>query len=129
SGRSAPTRCRQCGSRASSSRWCRPTSTATASRCCARRRPCEPYGPWMQQVARNLTDGVDGFLHGKRYLIHDRDPLFTKDFRDTLKSAGVTCLKLPAKSPNLNAYAERFILSIKAECLDKLVPLDERHLR
>jgi hypothetical protein len=42
----------------------------------------QPHGEWMKQVARNLTDGVDGFLTGKRYLIHDRDPLFTKDFSD-----------------------------------------------
>ncbi len=89
----------------------------------------QPHGAWMQQVARNLTDGVDGFLMGKRYLVHDRDPLFTKDFRDLLERTGVKCLKLPAHSPNLNAYAERFVLSIKSGCLDKLVPLGERHLR
>jgi transposase InsO family protein len=89
----------------------------------------QPHGAWMTQVARNLTDAVDGFLTGKRYLIHDRDPLFTKNFRDLLEAAGLTCLKLPAHSPNLNAFAERFVLSIKSECLSKLVPLGERHLR
>ena len=89
----------------------------------------QPHGAWMKQVARNLTDGVDGFLTGKRYLIHDRDPLFTDDFRNLLAAAGVKCLKLPAHCPNLNAYAERFVLSIKSECLSKLVPLGERHLR
>lgn len=89
----------------------------------------QPHGAWMRQVARNLTDGVDGFLTGKRYLIHDRDSLFTEDFRILLEAAGVKCLKLPAHSPNLNAYAERFVLSIKSECLSKLVPLGERHLR
>jgi transposase InsO family protein len=89
----------------------------------------QPHGEWMKQVARNLTDGVDGFLQGKRYLIHDRDPLFTKDFSDLLEAAGVECLKMPAHSPNLNTYAERFVLSIKSECLSKLVPLGERHLR
>jgi transposase InsO family protein len=71
----------------------------------------------------------DGFLRGKRYLIHDRDPLFTATFRATLRAAGVTCLKLPPRSPNLNAVAERFVLSLKSECLAKLVPLGERHLR
>jgi putative transposase len=80
-------------------------------------------------IARNLTDNVDGFLRGKRYLIHDRDPLFTRAFREVLRAAGVKCLKLPAHSPNLNAFAERFVLSIKSECLGKLVPLGERHLR
>ena len=82
----------------------------------------------MKQIARNLTDHVDGFLWGTRYLIHDRDPLFTDEFRELLRTAGVKCLKLPAQSPNLNAFAERFVLSIKSECLDKLVLLGERHL-
>ena len=88
-----------------------------------------PHDAWTQQVARNLTDSVDGFLRSKRYLIHDRDPLFTDAFRAVLRAAGIECLKLPARSPNLNAVAERFVLSIKSECLDKLVPLGERHLR
>ena len=83
----------------------------------------------MLEVARNLTDAVDGVLKGMRYLIHDRDPLFTIEFRDSLRGAGVTCIKLPARSPDLNAYAERFVLSIKSECLAKMVPLGERHLR
>ena len=89
----------------------------------------QPHDAWIQQIARNLTDSVDGFLRGKRYLIHDRDPLFTAAFRATLSAAGVTCLKLPPRSPNLNSVAERFVLSLKSECLDKLVPLGERHLR
>jgi transposase InsO family protein len=88
-----------------------------------------PHDAWIQQVARNLTDSIDGFLRGKRYLIHDRDPLFTDAFRAVLRAAGIECLKLPARSPNLNAVAERFVLSIKPECLDKLVPLGELHLR
>jgi transposase InsO family protein len=88
-----------------------------------------PHDAWIQQIARNLTDRVDGFLPGKRYLIHDCDPLFTAAFRATLRAAGVTCLKLPPRSPNLNAVAERFVLSLKSECLGKLVLLGERHLR
>jgi putative transposase len=88
-----------------------------------------PHDAWIQQIARNLTDRVDGFLRGKRYLIHDRDPLFTTAFRATLRAAGIECLKLPPQSANLNAVAERFVLSLKSECLDKLVPLGERHLR
>ena len=70
-------------------------------------------GLWMSQIARNLTDSVDGLLTGKRYLIHDRDPLFTGEFLRTLKDAGVESVKLPPRSPNLNAYAERFVRSIK----------------
>ena len=88
-----------------------------------------PSGAWMQQIARNLTDIEDGFLRGVRFLILDRDPLYTEAFRKMLKDAGVEPLRLPARSPNLNAYAERFVLSIKSECLDRIVPLGERHLR
>ena len=88
-----------------------------------------PDGAWMKQIARNLTDVDDGFLIGARYLIHDRDPLFTRSFRQVLKSSGVKTVKLPARSPNLNAYAERFVRSIKSECLSQIIPLGERHLR
>jgi putative transposase len=59
----------------------------------------QPHGAWIQQVARNLVDTVDGFLKGKRYLLHDRDPLFTDAFRAVLRAAGVKCLKLPVRSP------------------------------
>lgn len=89
----------------------------------------QPYGEWMLQVARNLTDAEDGFLTGKRYLILDRDPLYTAEFRRLLRASSVEPLRLPARSPNLNAYAERFVLSIKSECLSKLVLLSERQLR
>ncbi|MCH8006598.1 MAG: transposase [Planctomycetes bacterium] len=62
-------------------------------------------------------------------MIHDRDPLFTRGFHELLQSAGVTSVRLPPRSPNLNAFAERFVLSIKSECLDRIVPIGERHLR
>jgi transposase InsO family protein len=88
-----------------------------------------PDGVWMSQVARNLTDCEDGFLNGTHYLIHDRDPLFTASFREVLKSSGVETVKLPTRSANLNAYAERFVRSIKSECLAQIIPLGERHLR
>ncbi len=88
-----------------------------------------PDGEWMKQIARNLTDAGDGFLNGARFLIHDRDPLFTEAFREVLGSSGVSTVKLPARSPDLNAYAERFVLSIRSECLDQIIPLGERHLR
>jgi putative transposase len=89
----------------------------------------QPNGEWMKQVARNLTDVDDGFLRQARYLIHDRDPLFTEGVREILMSSGVETLKLPARSPNLNAYAERFVRSIKSECLARIIPLGEHHLR
>lgn len=88
-----------------------------------------PDGPWMNQIARNLTDCHDGFLRGSRFLIHDRDPLFTRQFRTTLREAGTDPIRLPSHSPNLNAYAERFVRSIKSECLGQIIPLGERHFR
>lgn len=86
-------------------------------------------GDWMDQMARNLVDAVSGFLREKTYLIHDRDPLFTTNFREILKSGGVKSVRLPPRSPNLNAFAERFVLSIKSQCLDRMVFVGERHLR
>jgi len=88
-----------------------------------------PNADWMNQAARNLTDAEDGFLRGKRYLIHDRDPVFTKEFQDVLVGAGVKPIKLPPRSPNLNAYAERFVRTIKESCLDRLVLFGESGLR
>jgi hypothetical protein len=64
-----------------------------------------PNGMWMHPIGRNLTDDVDGILVGKRYLIHDRDPLFTAEFLSMLLTSGVKSVKLPPRSPNLNPYA------------------------
>ena len=89
----------------------------------------QPSEAWMKQIARNLTDCVDGLLKTTRYLILDRDPLHTRSFREMLKTAGVKVVRLPARSPNLNAYAERFVRSVKDECLRRVIPLGERHLR
>ena len=77
-------------------------------------------GLWMSQIGRNVTDAVDGILNGKRYVIHDRDPLFTAEFLSLVASVGVQSVKLPPPSPNLNAYAERFVRTIKESCLDLL---------
>jgi putative transposase len=86
-------------------------------------------GLWMNQIARNLTDSVDGLLTGKRYLVHDRDPLFTQEFLSILKDAGVESVRLPPRSPNLNAHAERFVRSIKESCLERLILFGESSLR
>jgi len=83
----------------------------------------------MAQIARNLTDAVEGFFSGKRYLIHDRDPLYTREFIDLIAGCGIEAIKLPPKSPNLNAYAERFVRSIKEACLDQMVLFGEAALR
>jgi transposase InsO family protein len=89
----------------------------------------QPSGTWMVQAARNLTRPVDGLLKNTRYLIHDRDPMFTQGFTDILKAAGVSTIRLPPRSPNLNSYAERWIRSARSECLRRVIPLGERHLR
>jgi putative transposase len=86
-------------------------------------------GLWMSQIGRNVTDAVDGILTGKRYLIHDRDPLFTAEFLSMLADVGVQSVKLPPRSPNLNAVAERFVRSIKESCLDRLILFGEAGLR
>jgi putative transposase len=86
-------------------------------------------GLWMTQIARNITDDVDGFLKGKRYLIHDRDPLYTREFLSMLADAGIESLKLPPRSPNLNAHAERFVRTVKEECLEQMILFGEDSLR
>ena len=83
----------------------------------------------MNQVSRRATDAVDGILNGKRFLIHDRDPLFTIEFQSILTSVGVQCVKLSPRSPNLNAHAERFVRSIKESCLNRLILFGEHSLR
>ena len=83
----------------------------------------------MTQIARNLTDQVDGVFKGKRYLIHDRDPLYTAEFISILADAGIEPVKLPARSPNLNAYAERFVRTIKESCLERMIFFGEEALR
>jgi putative transposase len=86
-------------------------------------------GLWMSQIGRRVTDVMDGILNGRRYLIHDRDPLFTLDFRTMLASVGVQSVKLPPQSPNLNAHAERFVRSIKESCLNRIIFFGETSLR
>ncbi len=88
-----------------------------------------PNTPWMMQMARNLTDPIDGFLVDKRFLIIDRDSKYCETFRHLLESSGVKPVRLPARSPNLNAYAERFVRTIKEECLSRLIFFSERSLR
>jgi len=84
---------------------------------------------WMSQIARNLMDVVDGFFTGKRFLIHDRDPLYTNEFLGTLAEAGIQSIKLPPRSPNLNPYAERFVRTMKDGCLEQMIFFGEDSLR
>ena len=81
----------------------------------------QPDGDYMKQAARILTDCEEGFLRNKSYLIHDRDPLYTNELHDILRSSGIEPVKLPPRSPDLNPYAERFIRSVKSECLNHMI--------
>jgi hypothetical protein len=89
----------------------------------------DPDGTWMLQIARNLLDPVDGFLRNATHLIHDRDPLFTEAWVGLLNSGGVKSVRIPASSPNCSPYAERFVRTVRTECLNHFVIFGERHLR
>lgn len=80
-----------------------------------------PNEVFMGQLARVLTDPVDGFLRSARFLILDRDPRFSAAFRGLLEGAGVTPLRCPPRSPNCNAIAERWVKSVKTECLRRMI--------
>ena len=88
----------------------------------------EPESAWITQCGRHLTE-AGAFLDGTRFLLHDRDPLFSEAFREALAAAGVHTVRLPPRSPNLNAYAERFVRTIKESCLNHLILVGERSLR
>ena len=88
-----------------------------------------PNEAWMMQIGRNVTDPVDGFLAQQKLLILDRDSKYSVTFREFLGTAGVEVVRLPPRSPNLNAYAERFVKSIKDECLNRMIFFGERSLR
>jgi len=83
----------------------------------------------MAQAARSLTDAVGGFLVGYRALICARDRKWTQGFRRLIEGAGIRVVQTPIQAPNANAYAERFVRSIREECLDRLILFGERRLR
>ena len=87
-----------------------------------------PDAAFMAQAARRLTDTVDGFLASHRVLICDRDAKWTEGFRGIVEGAGVRMVLTPIRAPNANAYAERFVRSIREECLDRLILFGERRL-
>ncbi|KKL27207.1 hypothetical protein LCGC14_2387480 [marine sediment metagenome] len=88
-----------------------------------------PDGPWMKQIAKNLTDPFDGFLLGTKYLIMDRDSKFSDAFLRILEDEGIDSVRLPPRSPNLNPHIERFMRSIKDECLLRMIFFGEKMLR
>jgi transposase InsO family protein len=88
-----------------------------------------PTDSWMRQAARNLTSGSCGLLARCRYLLRDRDTKFTSGFDMILRATGIEPVLLPPRSPNLNAFAERFVRSIKEECLDRMIFFGEASFR
>src|SRR5262249_44950469 len=91
--------------------------------------PPHPNEPWMVQIARNVTMEAWGFLEPGQYLILDRDGKYCPAFQQLIDAAGVTRAPLPPRSPNLNAYAERWARSVKEECLSQLLLFGEASLR
>src|SRR6266699_1873845 len=88
-----------------------------------------PYEAWMVQMARNVTMEEWGFLSPGQYLIHDQDGKYCPAFQQIIDAAGVKRVPLPPRSPNLNAYAERWVRSVKEECLSRLILFGEASLR
>ena len=88
-----------------------------------------PDAAWMKQIARELTNFEDGFLRDKKYLLMDRDGKFCEAFRSILEQSGVKSVRIPPHSPNLNAVAERFVRSVKSECVDRMIIFGENMLR
>jgi transposase InsO family protein len=88
-----------------------------------------PNEGWMVQMARHVTMEEWGFLTPGAYLIHDRDGKYCSALQQIIDTAGVTRIPLPARSPNLNAYAKRWVRSVKQECLSQLILFGEASLR
>src|SRR5437868_3408051 len=88
-----------------------------------------PEALFMQQVVRTLTMAETGVVSRRPVLICDRDRKWSHDVRRRLQDAGIRVVLIPERAPNANAYAERFVRSIKEECLDRIIPIGERHFR
>jgi transposase InsO family protein len=92
---------------------------------------CTPYPDeaFVIQRLRQVTGQTNGLLREGRILVCDRDPKWSRGVEQWLGTAGVRVVRTPPSAPNCNAYAERFVRSVKDECLNRVIPLGERHLR
>jgi putative transposase len=88
-----------------------------------------PDESWMLQMGRNVTDSQSGALRAKRYLIIDRDTKYSARLQRLIQDSGTNVIRLPPMLPNLNGYAERFVRSIKDECLDRMIFVGQESLR
>ena len=88
-----------------------------------------PDGPWVTQQARNLLMQLDDEDARPRFLVRDRDSKFTREFDEVLRSQGIRVIKAPVRAPKARAHAERWVGSIRRECLDRLLILGRRHIQ
>ena len=88
-----------------------------------------PTGAWVTQQARNLTMTLGETLRTRRFLIRDRDTKFTGAFDEVFRSEGLSVIRTPIRAPQANAYAERFVGTVRRECLDWILIRGRRHLR
>ena len=84
-----------------------------------------PSGAWVVQQARNLS--FTGLFERLRFLIHDRDSKFSASFNEVFRSEGITVIHTPVRAPQANTYAERFVRTVRTECLDSLLIVGRRH--
>jgi transposase InsO family protein len=87
-----------------------------------------PVDQWVTQVARNFTSGLEDKGRRFRFLVRDRDTKFTRSFDAVFSAVGIEMLKTPVRSPRANAYAERFVRTVRSECLDQIIIVGRRHL-
>lgn len=88
-----------------------------------------PDARWIKQITRNVTNPDSGFLLAIKYLIMDHDTIFTAEYREFLKRDCIDAVRLPPRSPNLNAFAERFVRTIKECCLSRMIVFGAHSLR
>ncbi len=87
-----------------------------------------PHGPWVTQQARNLVMQLGEQERPMRLLIHDRDRKFGHAFDEVFRSAGIEVIWTPVQAPNANAFAERWVRTVRSDCLDRIFILGRRHL-
>lgn len=87
-----------------------------------------PDGRWVTQQARNLLMQLDDEDARPRFLIRDRDSKFTRDFDEVFRSQGIRVIKAPVRAPKARAHAERWVGTVRRECLDRILILGRRHL-